>query len=58
MIHNLRFWDLLISTWAVREIADWAMVYPVLGRGDLSPELARERIRCFAQAALDRGQES
>lgn len=47
-----RFWDLLISTWATREIEDWATVYPVLGRPELTPAMARERIRAFAAAAL------
>jgi aminoglycoside phosphotransferase (APT) family kinase protein len=51
-VRNLRFWDLLISTWAVREIEDWAVVYPLLGRPDLTPALARDRIREFARAAL------
>jgi aminoglycoside phosphotransferase (APT) family kinase protein len=51
-IQHLRFWDLLISTWAVREIADWASVYPVFGRTDVSVDLARERIRAFARAAI------
>jgi aminoglycoside phosphotransferase (APT) family kinase protein len=53
-IRNLRFWDLLISTWAVREIEDWAVVYPLLSRPDLTPAVARERIRAFATAALAR----
>lgn len=54
-LRHARFWDLLICTWAVREIADWASVYPVLGRPELSPEMARQRIRTFAEAALARG---
>ena len=54
-VRHGRFWDLLICTWAVREIADWASVYPVLGRPELSPEMARQRIRAFAEAALARG---
>ncbi len=52
-IERLRFWDLLISTWAIREIEDWAVVYPLLGRPDLTPAVARDRIRAFAEAALD-----
>jgi hypothetical protein len=52
-LENLRFWDLLISTWAVREIEEWATAYPVLGRPELTPALAREKIRAFAQVALD-----
>jgi aminoglycoside phosphotransferase (APT) family kinase protein len=51
-VGNRRFWDLLISTWAVREIEDWASVYPVLGRPELTPDMARVRIRAFAEAAL------
>ena len=46
------------TTWAVREIADWATVYPVLGRPELTPEMARQRIRGFAEAALARGDDS
>ena len=57
-VRELRFWDLLVCTWAVREIADWATVYPLLGRPDVSVDLARERIRAFARAALDRSAES
>ena len=49
---NLRFWDLLTCTWAVREIAEWAAVYPNLGRADVGVELARERIRTFADQVL------
>ncbi len=52
-IERRRFWDLLISSWAVREIENWARVYPLLGRPDLTPALARDRIRAFAEAALD-----
>ena len=57
-VSNLRFWDLLISTWAVRDIEEWAVVYPVLQRPDVTPELARARIRAFARAALSRSDES
>lgn len=57
-IENLRFWDLLISTWAVREIHEWAVVYPLLSRPDLTPELCAARIREFASAALARSDES
>jgi len=51
-VETLPFYELLISTWAVREIEQWAVVYPLLGRPDLTPAAARERIRTFAQAAL------
>jgi aminoglycoside phosphotransferase (APT) family kinase protein len=52
-LRHLEFWDLLICTWAVREIAEWASVYPLLGRPDVSPALAEQRIRSFAARALD-----
>ena len=52
-VRDLTFWDLLVSTWAVREIEEWAVVYPLLGRPELTTQVARERIRAFAQAALD-----
>jgi aminoglycoside phosphotransferase (APT) family kinase protein len=52
-VDNLGFWNLLISTWAVREIEGWATVYPVLGRPELTPALADQRIRAFARAALE-----
>jgi aminoglycoside phosphotransferase (APT) family kinase protein len=51
-VDNLDFWDLLISTWAVREIDEWSTVYPLLGRHDVGQALARERIRAFATRAL------
>jgi aminoglycoside phosphotransferase (APT) family kinase protein len=57
-IQHSRFWDLLISTWAVRDIEDWARVYPLLGRPELTTEMARERIRAFATAALARPDQS
>jgi aminoglycoside phosphotransferase (APT) family kinase protein len=49
---HLGFWNLLISTWAVREIAHWAVVYPLLGRPDLTPAIALQNIRRFAEQAL------
>jgi aminoglycoside phosphotransferase (APT) family kinase protein len=52
-VDNLDFWDLLIATWAVREIGGWATVYPRLGRPDLTPALAERRIRQFATRALE-----
>jgi aminoglycoside phosphotransferase (APT) family kinase protein len=52
-VDNLAFWDVLISTWAVREINGWAKVYPLLGRPDLTPALAEQRIREFAARALE-----
>ncbi len=57
-VRDLEFWDLLVSTWAVREIDAWSTVYPLLGRPDVTPELARQRIRAFAQAALDEAKRS
>jgi aminoglycoside phosphotransferase (APT) family kinase protein len=53
-VGDLRFWDLLISVWAVHEMAEWAVAYRILGRPDLTTEVACERIRAFARAALDR----
>jgi acyl-coenzyme A synthetase/AMP-(fatty) acid ligase len=48
----MRFWDLFVSTWAVPEMPDWLGSYHVLGRQDLTLEVARERIGNFARAAL------
>jgi aminoglycoside phosphotransferase (APT) family kinase protein len=53
-VNDLRFWQLLISTWAVPEMPEWAVGYRVLGRPDLTADVATERIREFAQAAVDR----
>jgi len=53
-VHDLRFWQLLISTWAVPEMPEWAVAYRVLGRPDLTADVATTRIREFAQAAVDR----
>ena len=49
---NLGFWDVLISTWAVREIEQWSVVYPLLGLPELAPAIARQKIRKFAERAL------
>jgi len=48
------FWDLLISTWAVREMHEWALAYRIFGRPELTTEVAVGRIRAFARAALER----
>ncbi len=53
-VNDLRFWDLLISFWAVPEMERWAVAYRILGRPDLTTEIANGRIRAFARAALDR----
>ncbi len=53
-VRDLRFWELLISTEAVRDMPEWAVAYRILGRPDLTTEGAVERIRAFARAALDR----
>jgi aminoglycoside phosphotransferase (APT) family kinase protein len=53
-VNDLRFWHLLISSWAVPEMPDWAVAYRILGRPDLTVEVAVERIRAFARAALER----
>lgn len=52
-IDGLRFWDLLISSWAVPEMKQWAVAYRILGRPDLTTEVAVGGIRAFAQAALE-----
>jgi aminoglycoside phosphotransferase (APT) family kinase protein len=53
-VNDLAFWDLLISSWAVPEMEEWAVAYRILGRPDLTPEVASGRIRAFARAALER----
>jgi aminoglycoside phosphotransferase (APT) family kinase protein len=53
-VNDLRFWDLLISSWAVPEMPGWAVAYRVLGRPDLTSDVATERIRAFARAAVER----
>jgi aminoglycoside phosphotransferase (APT) family kinase protein len=52
-VSDMSFWDVLISTWAVREMDAWVEAYQILGRPDLTPEVARGRIRAFARAALE-----
>jgi aminoglycoside phosphotransferase (APT) family kinase protein len=52
--NHLNFWDLLICTWAVPEMPEWAVAYRVLGRPDLTSEVATGKIRAFAEAALSR----
>jgi aminoglycoside phosphotransferase (APT) family kinase protein len=53
-VQDLPFWDVFVSTWAVPEIDEWIGAYHVLGRRDLTPDIARERIRRFARVALER----
>jgi hypothetical protein len=52
-IAGARFWDLLIASWAVPEMAEWAVAYRVLGRPDMTTEVAVKRIRKFAEQALE-----
>jgi aminoglycoside phosphotransferase (APT) family kinase protein len=52
-VNDLRFWDLFTSAVAVREMEQWAVAYRILGRPDLTTEVAVGRIRAYAQAALD-----
>jgi aminoglycoside phosphotransferase (APT) family kinase protein len=52
-VQNLRFWELFISTEAVRDMPEWAVAYRIMGRPDLTTQTAVPRIRAFAQAALD-----
>ena len=53
-VENLEFWDQLVATWAMREVDDWAKVYPLMNRPDITPEVAEERVRAFAARALSR----
>jgi aminoglycoside phosphotransferase (APT) family kinase protein len=53
-VRDLRFWELFISTEAVRDMPTWATAYRIMGRPDLTTEIAVGRIRAFARAALDR----
>ncbi len=53
-VDNLRFWELFNCMEAVREMPEWAAGYRILGRPDLTTEIAVPRIRAFARAALDR----
>jgi len=52
-IDNLGYWDLLNLDTALAEMTEWAVAYPRLGRHDMTPSLAVERIRIFAEAILD-----
>jgi aminoglycoside phosphotransferase (APT) family kinase protein len=51
-VADLPFWDLLVSTGALRYIADWSRGYRDLGRIDLTRDAARQRVEGFARAAL------
>jgi hypothetical protein len=51
-VDNLQFWEQLVATWAIREIDEWATVYPLLHRPDITPEVARQRVRAFAEQAV------
>ena len=53
-VQNLRFWELFISTEAVRDMPEWAVAYRIMGRPDMTTQTAVPRIRAFAQAALER----
>jgi len=51
-VSDLAFWDLLVSTGALRYIDDWSVGYRALGRDDLTAPEARRRVERFARAAL------
>jgi aminoglycoside phosphotransferase (APT) family kinase protein len=51
--NNMRFWQLLNSTDAVPQMREWAVAYRVLGRSDLTAEVAVERVRAYARNALE-----
>ena len=52
-LEDRRFWELQICIEAVRDIREWSVVYPLLGRPDLTLARARQRIRAFARRALE-----
>ena len=52
-VDTLAFWDLVNLDTALAEMTEWAAAYPRLGRRDVTPALAVERIRIFAEAILD-----
>ena len=54
-VRELRFWDLLISTVALAQVARWVSGYRALGRADVTVALGTEHVRGFARAALERG---
>jgi aminoglycoside phosphotransferase (APT) family kinase protein len=51
---ELPFWDLYVSTGALRYMHEWVRGYNDLGRVDLDAQMARERVKNFAAAALQR----
>jgi aminoglycoside phosphotransferase (APT) family kinase protein len=53
-LSNMRFWQLLNSTYAVPQMPEWAVAYRVLGRPDLTTDVAVERVRAYAVNALER----
>jgi aminoglycoside phosphotransferase (APT) family kinase protein len=54
ILRDMPFWDLLTCTLALPEVEHWPPGWRGLGRFDLTVEIARERFRGLARAALTR----
>jgi aminoglycoside phosphotransferase (APT) family kinase protein len=51
-LRAMPFWDLIAVLPAFRYLSDWVEGYREVGRGELTDEMARERLASFVRAAL------
>jgi hypothetical protein len=51
-VPDLLFWNLYSTTHALRYMDEWAAGYVALGRADLTPSLARQRVGDYARQLL------
>ena len=51
-VRQLFFWELYIAASALEDVEHWVDGYYDLGRTDVTPEIARDRLERFAERAL------
>ena len=51
-VHHLFFWELSIAASALEDVEHWVDGYHDLGRTDVAPDVARDRLERFAETAL------
>ncbi|MFN8636913.1 MAG: phosphotransferase family protein [Chloroflexota bacterium] len=53
-LHDLAFWELYQSTWAIETLEEWVKGYADLGRTDLTSTVAHARLERFVAGAMAR----